>query len=117
MEVIRCEVPLAPSGSAPDRTTHHPSDCAARAHQPIGLREVLGGGVSRRGMVKLLVVGAVAGLAAPVALATPVAAFQQPNWRWCHRCQVLWFAGHDTAGSCPAGGGHAKRGSGNYVLF
>ena len=39
----------------------------------------------------------------------------QKNWRWCHKCQGLFFAGN--AGShCPAGGAHDKTGSGNYDL-
>jgi hypothetical protein len=40
----------------------------------------------------------------------------QPNWRFCHRCQGLWFSGAGGSGSCPAGGGHSREGSGNYVL-
>lgn len=39
----------------------------------------------------------------------------QRNWRWCSKCQGLWFGGN--AGSkCPAGGAHIKTGSGNYSL-
>ena len=39
----------------------------------------------------------------------------QRNWRWCSKCQGLWFGGN--AGSkCPAGGAHTKVGSGNYSL-
>ena len=39
----------------------------------------------------------------------------QRNWRWCSKCQGLWFGGK--AGSkCPAGGAHTKVGSGNYSL-
>jgi hypothetical protein len=43
----------------------------------------------------------------------------QDNWRWCDKCQGLWFAGHER-GSCPGsgllGGGHSYDGSGNYSL-
>ncbi len=39
----------------------------------------------------------------------------QRNWRWCSKCQGLWFGGN-SAGRCPAGGGHTKVGSGNYSL-
>jgi hypothetical protein len=39
----------------------------------------------------------------------------QRNWRWCSKCQGLWFAG-DSPGRCPAGGAHRKQGSGNYSL-
>jgi hypothetical protein len=40
----------------------------------------------------------------------------QRNWRWCNRCQGLFFGGNPTTGACPLGGGH-NRGSGNYVMF
>ena len=36
------------------------------------------------------------------------------NWRWCHKCQSLFFNGHPTKGKCPAGGAHESTGSGNY---
>ncbi|MBC8116295.1 MAG: hypothetical protein H7062_18050 [Candidatus Saccharimonas sp.] len=39
----------------------------------------------------------------------------QSNWRWCSKCQGLWFGGNP-AGKCPAGGNHTKVGSGNYTL-
>jgi hypothetical protein len=42
----------------------------------------------------------------------------QSNWRWCHKCQGLYFAGNN-AGRCPApppGGTHDHTGSGNYIL-
>ena len=39
----------------------------------------------------------------------------QRNWRWCSKCQGLWFGGNP-AGPCPAGGKHVKTGSGNYTL-
>jgi extracellular elastinolytic metalloproteinase len=39
----------------------------------------------------------------------------QDNWRWCSKCQGLWFGGN--AGShCPVGGSHIQAGSGNYDL-
>jgi hypothetical protein len=45
-----------------------------------------------------------------------VASGQQSNWRWCNKCQGLFFGGN--AGSvCPAGGPHSKVGSGNYSLI
>lgn len=40
---------------------------------------------------------------------------QQDNWRWCWRCQGLWFAGNESS-ACPAGGFHGKWGSGDYTL-
>ncbi|MDR7476070.1 MAG: hypothetical protein QN175_13845 [Armatimonadota bacterium] len=40
----------------------------------------------------------------------------QPNWRWCSKCQGLFFAGSATLGRCPAGGSHDGATSGNYSL-
>jgi hypothetical protein len=48
----------------------------------------------------------------------PASAHGQSNWRWCSKCQGLFFGGYST-GRCPAGGGHslvAQSGSGDYVL-
>jgi hypothetical protein len=39
----------------------------------------------------------------------------QRNWRWCSKCQGMWFGGNP-AGPCPGGGNHTKTGSGNYSL-
>ena len=42
----------------------------------------------------------------------------QPDWRWCHKCQGLFFSGgQSSVGSCPAGGQHEKGVSGNYTLM
>ena len=41
----------------------------------------------------------------------------QDNWRWCTKCQGLTFAGNPQPGSCPAGGTHDHKGSGNYKLL
>lgn len=40
----------------------------------------------------------------------------QAGWRWCNRCQGLFFGGNGTSGACPAGGGHNSTGSGNYFM-
>lgn len=40
----------------------------------------------------------------------------QDNWRWCSKCQGLFFGGHQAASRCPAGGTHDPTGSGNYIL-
>ncbi|MGH4007234.1 MAG: hypothetical protein ACRDTH_03550 [Pseudonocardiaceae bacterium] len=40
----------------------------------------------------------------------------QRNWRWCNRCQGLFFEGNNTIGACPAGGGHNSGGSSNYLM-
>ncbi len=41
----------------------------------------------------------------------------QKNWRWCHKCEGLYFAGHATQGKCPKGGPHNHTGSGDYSLI
>src|SRR5207245_2252570 len=40
---------------------------------------------------------------------------QQSNWRWCHKCQGLYFAGNPGS-HCPAGGAHDHAGSGEDRL-
>ncbi len=40
----------------------------------------------------------------------------QVNWRWCNKCQMLFFGGNPPT-RCPAGGVHDSGGSGNYVLM
>ena len=61
--------------------------------------------------------------AAAAALQTPGAARRvqvnvptQPNWRWCAKCQGLWFNGNSAKGPCPAGGSHEVGRSSNYSL-
>jgi len=40
---------------------------------------------------------------------------KQAGWRWCSRCQVLWYALYNNStGVCAAGGGHNFQGSGQY---
>jgi hypothetical protein len=47
----------------------------------------------------------------------PTTQFNQSNWRWCDKCQGLWFAGNPSKGSCPADhGDHSHSGSSNYTL-
>lgn len=38
----------------------------------------------------------------------------QANWRWCKKCQALFYGGF--AGACAGGGTHDGSGSGDYVL-
>ena len=40
---------------------------------------------------------------------------EQNDWRWCSKCQGLFFGGNPGS-KCPAGGAHIKVGSGNYHL-
>jgi hypothetical protein len=44
---------------------------------------------------------------------------RQSDWRWCNKCQGLFFGGDVGGSHCPAGGTHAEpeaSGSGNYSL-
>jgi len=42
---------------------------------------------------------------------------QQGDWRWCSKCQGLFFAGHATHGTCPADHmQHTSAGSGHYAV-
>jgi hypothetical protein len=56
------------------------------------------------------------GTTATVGVDDPYPLQTQANWRWCHKCQGLAFAGNATPGPCPAGGNHDHTGSGNYKL-
>lgn len=40
----------------------------------------------------------------------------QANWRWCNKCQGMFFGGSKLS-RCPAGGGHNSSGSGDYRLI
>ena len=42
-------------------------------------------------------------------------AYGQDGWRWCKKCQALFFGGHQH-GVCPAGGAHDPSASGGYTL-
>lgn len=41
---------------------------------------------------------------------------RQRLWRWCNKCQGLFFCGNNTFGVCAAGGGHECLGSDDYSL-
>ena len=50
----------------------------------------------------------------------PADGTRQSDWRWCNKCQGLFFRGAVAASRCPAGGTHApasQSGSGNYSLL
>ena len=53
-------------------------------------------------------------------LASNNSILRQEEWRWCEKCQGLFFAGAPIAGTvggkCPAGGLHTAIGTGNYIL-
>jgi hypothetical protein len=59
----------------------------------------------------------VADLAEENAVLKKTLAGVQENWRWCKKCEGLFYAGHATKGVCPAGGTHMPEGSGNYRLL
>ena len=40
----------------------------------------------------------------------------QEGWRWSHKCEGLFFAGHPSQGRCPAGGSHDASQSGHYAI-
>ena len=42
---------------------------------------------------------------------------EQPSWRWCRKCEGLFFSGHPSQGVCPADiGPHDSSESGPYVV-
>jgi hypothetical protein len=41
---------------------------------------------------------------------------QQGGWRWCHKCQGLFFAGNPSQGVCPAGQSHDSSQSAHYAI-
>jgi len=40
----------------------------------------------------------------------------QPDWKWCVRCEGMFFAGNTMRGRCTVGGSHDGSRSGNYNL-
>ena len=48
--------------------------------------------------------------------ASPTPPNHQANWRWCSKCQGLWFGPNQAQSTCPEGGNHSQTGSGNYAL-
>ena len=75
--------------------------------------------LSRRSMLRIAGssgLAVIAGSALAVGLESPAYAAQS-KWRWCWRCQGLWFSGNSTMGVCPVSEfGHDFSGSGNYQL-
>jgi hypothetical protein len=50
----------------------------------------------------------------------PIDSSQQNDWRWCNKCQGLFFGPNAASSHCPAGGTHSsvsQSGSGNYSLL
>lgn len=71
--------------------------------------------MKRREFIKVVGLSAAGVLVAPVCVS---AAGHQEGWRWCKKCEGLWFAGGgaDRKGKCPAGDGHDDSDSGKYTL-
>lgn len=61
--------------------------------------------------------GTVGALAVGTATATAATPGRQPNWRWCRRCQTLFYFNGFTTGWCVRGGGHDCEGSGKYEPY
>jgi len=53
--------------------------------------------------------------AAPASADTARGGSKQSGWRWCNRCQCLFYGDNYTSGWCEQGGGHNYGGSGNYT--
>lgn len=41
---------------------------------------------------------------------------EQKGWRWCQKCQGMFFSGNSTQGACPGGGSHDASRSGKYII-
>jgi hypothetical protein len=48
--------------------------------------------------------------------AAPPRTITQPGWRWCHKCQGLFYGPNMPVSHCPAGGTHDGGQSGSYNL-
>jgi len=71
--------------------------------------------LDRRTSIKTIALGSI-GLLAGVGIATPAYALAQEGWRWCSKCQGMFY-GLQSAGNlgvCPAGGQHNPSTSGHY---
>src|SRR4051812_35499349 len=76
--------------------------------------------LSRRSMLRIAGssgLAVVAGTALAVGQESPAYAAQS-QWRWCWKCQGLWFSGNNTFGTCPNSAfGHGNQNSGNFSLL
>lgn len=73
--------------------------------------------ISRRSAIRTMAMGSVAFFAL-AGLPGTANAFAQEGWRWCRKCQIMFFA-QDRAGGfgvCPAGGRHDPSASDYYYL-
>jgi len=72
--------------------------------------------VDRRFTIKALALGGVALLVGGIA--TPAGAADQAGWRWCRKCQGMFYAldASGRLGLCPAGGPHDPAASAHYFV-
>ena len=64
--------------------------------------------ISRR---RFVILSCVSILGAVAALSEVSASIEgQRNWRFCHKCNTLFFDGDKNKGTCPAGGAHEAKG-------
>jgi hypothetical protein len=52
----------------------------------------------------------------PAAIDPPPHQITQAEWRWCFKCESLFYGPHTTTSNCPAGGTHDGSRSGDYHL-
>ena len=78
--------------------------------------------IVRRPLLYWLLGGVAAVAVLPFAVQLPWGSSQsplltpaQPDWRFCDKCQSMFFDGYQTKGVCAAGGGHRPNGF-NFVL-
>lgn len=57
----------------------------------------------------------VSGLVKPPPPPTPVT-LSQSGWKWCNKCQGLFFGPNMAHSVCPAGNSHSNIGSGDYTI-
>ena len=64
--------------------------------------------MERRHFIKVASLAAISAVGLPVCVS---AAESQGGWRWCKKCEGLWFAdgGEARKGKCPAGESHHHR--------
>jgi hypothetical protein len=74
------------------------------------------GATSRRELLKALALGGAA-VVAGVGIASPAEALAQEGWRWCIKCQGMFYGiRYSGPGPCPAGGNHDGSQSGHYYI-
>lgn len=73
--------------------------------------------IGRRTTIKALALGSLAAMAGVGFAGSALAESTQPGWRWCSKCQGMFYAmaTGNHMGVCPAGGKHIEDGSGKYL--